>query len=104
MIKKRTAPTRCALCSLLMISGLRHLDARVPPECKKDYKTDPNTGTVVKNCPRCNYYLKEYLFHLMKKTNFVPSVERFLCSGCLSTRKIPPSGYGKITAVCSGCE
>ena len=84
------------VCSLLMISGLPHLDARVQSGYK-DYKTDPLTGAMEKNCPcpRCGYYLKEFL---MRKTNFIPTVERFFCSGCLTTRKIP--GYGKITAVC----
>ena len=38
------------VCSLLMIPRLRHLDARVQPECKKDCMTDPNTGAVEKNC------------------------------------------------------
>ena len=66
--------------------------------------TDPNTGEVEKTCSRCNFYLREYLLHLMKKTDFVPSMERFFCSGCLSTKKIPPPGYVKVTAVCRGFE
>ena len=74
--------------------ALHHLDEIVQSECKKDYVTDPNTGEVKKTCPKF-----KYLLHLMKKMDFVPSVERFFCSGCLTTKKIPPPGYGKVTAV-----
>ena len=42
--------------------------------------------------------------HLMLKANYIPTVERFFCSGCLTTRKIPPPSYGKITTVCPVCE
>ena len=87
-----------------MLSGLRHLDERVQPDCKSDYVSDPNTGEVVKTCPRCNFYLRDYLLHLMQKTDFVPSVERFFCCGCLTTKKIPPPGYGKFTATCGACK
>ena len=91
------------VCSRLILSGMRHLDERVQPECNNDYVSDPNTGEVEKTCPKCNFYLREYLLHLMQKTDFVLSVERFFCSGCLTTKKIPPPGYGKVTAVCGGC-
>ena len=82
-----------------MISGLSHLDARVSGN--EDY---PYTRAVEKNCPKCGFYLREFLMKLMEKTGYIPAEERFFCSVCLTTRKICSAGYGKITAVCSGCE
>ena len=81
------------VCSRLILSGMRHLDERVQPERKNDYVSDPNTGEVEKTCPKCNFYLREYLLYLMQKTNFVPSVERFFCSDCLTTKKIQPPAF-----------
>ena len=59
---------------LIMISGLSHLDARVQTG-NKDYKVDPHTGAVEKNCPKCGYYLKEFLMHMIEKTGYIPTVQ-----------------------------
>ena len=80
------------VCSRLILSGMRHLDERVQPECNNDYVSDPNTGEVEKTCPKCNFYLREYLLYLMQKTNFVPSVERFFCFGCLTKSHLQAMG------------
>ena len=77
-----------------MLSGLHHLDERAQVEAK-DYLLDPNTGYVEKSCPKCKYYLRDFILYIMKKMEFVPAVKRFFCSDCLVTKKIPPLGYGK---------
>ena len=83
------------VCSHLMLSSLR-----VQPECQKINISDPNTGEVEKSCHKCNYYLRDFILYIMKKTEFVPAIEHFFCCRCLVKKNIPPPGYEKVTAVC----
>ena len=67
------------VCSRLMLSGLHHLDERAQVEAR-DYLYGPNTGDVERSCPKCKFYLRDFIIHIMKKTEFVPAVKRFFCS------------------------
>ena len=95
---RQTAHTRCAvgLC-------IQHLDNRAQVDVL-DYQYDSNTGEVQKSCPKCNYYLRDFIIHIMEVTNFYPATKRFLCSSCLVTKKLPPAGYGNLKARCKDCK
>ena len=54
--------------------------------------------------PKCKFYLRDFIIRIMKKTEFVPAAKRFFCSSCLVTKKLPPAGYGKVTAGCKDCK
>ena len=57
------------VCRRLMLSSLQHLDNRAQvDEC--DYQYNPITGVVQKSCPKYNYYLRDFLIHIMEVTNF----------------------------------
>ena len=83
----------------LMLSSLQHLDNRAQVD-ERDYQYDPNTGVVQKSCPKCNYYLRDFLIHIMEVTNFYPATKRFFCSSCLVTKKLPPVKYSKLKVRC----
>ena len=89
------------VCDLVIISGLSHLNARVTG--KKDFPGDPYTKAVKRNCPKCGFYLREFLMNLMEKSGFIPVTDRFFCSICLASRKVCQAGHGKIPAMCGRC-
>ena len=61
------------VCSHLMISSLQHLDERAQVDAR-DYQYDPNTGSVQRTCPKCGFYLRDYIIHLWKSpTSSQPS-------------------------------
>ena len=99
------AETDCThqVCSRLMLSSLQHLDNRAQVD-ERDYQYDPNTGVVQRSCPKCGYYLRDFLIHLMEVTNFFPATKRFFCSSCLVTKKLPPAGYANLKARCKDCK
>ena len=99
------AEADCAhpVCSRLMISSLQHLDKRAQVDAR-DYQYDPNTGSVQRTCPKCGFYLRDYLIHIMEVSNFFPAFKRFFCSSCLVTKKYPPSGYTNLKARCMVCK
>ena len=72
--------------SKLMLSAL---DNRAQVDVR-DYQYDPNTGDVQKSCPKCGYYLRDFIIHLMEVTNFFPAIRRFFCSALLLA--VYPSG------------
>ena len=82
-------------CRRLMLSGVHHLDERAQVEAK-DYLYDPNTGDVEKSYPKCKFYLRHFIIHIMKKTDFIPAFKCFFCTSCLVTKKLPPAGYGNV--------
>ena len=61
------AETDCTdqVCSRLMLSSIQHLDNRAQVDLL-DYQYDPNTGEVHKSCTKCNYYLRDFIIHIMK--------------------------------------
>ena len=52
-----------------MLSGLRHLYKRAQVEAR-DYLYDPNIGDVQKSCPKCKFYLRDFIIHIMQKMYF----------------------------------
>ena len=99
------AETDCThmVSSKLMLSALQHLDNRAQVD-ERDFQYDPNTGDVQKSCPKCGFYLCDFLIHLMEVTNFFPATKRFFCSSCLVTKKLPPAGYKNMKSRCKDCK
>ena len=90
-------------CNKLHLSSLQLLDKREVPK-PEDYKADPNTESIEPTCPACGKYLLDFLLQAMEKTNWIPAAQRYYCTGCKSTRKIPPSASSIFHSKCGKCK
>jgi hypothetical protein len=65
---------------------------------------DPTTLTVEEECPRCGYYLKQFMQMIMATSEHIPSTVKYFCTGCLTTRDVPGTGKGSFALSCYNCR
>ena len=105
MVATEEQDTDCThmVCSILMLSGHTHLDERAQVEAR-DYLYEPNTGGVHKSCPKRKFYLRDFIIHIMKTTDFLPAFKHYFFSSCLVTKKLPTVGYCNLKSACKDCK
>ena len=88
--------------SLLHACSLSKLDIRQAGN--HDHKIDPYTLTVEEECPRCGYYLKQFLQMIMATSELIPTTDKFFCTGCFTIREVPGKGKGSFALSCYNCR